>query len=198
MKLIGFDLDNTVFDYSPALDKLKTDRSELNNIVQSSKEGLKNAVISNLGEDYWTELQGYLYTEYVKYVYVDPKFIELLKLVRLKGWRSTIISHKTIFPFIGPRSNMRESALATLKSFKIDSLLSDGIHFFSTKNEKISYINRIQPDFFIDDLPEVLLALSRGIHCILFSSNKPNPGEMLTCASSWEEVNQLIIVNHQY
>lgn len=192
MKFVGFDLDNTVFNYEAALEQLKADRVELRDFNQKSKEDLKKSIISNFGEDYWTELQGYLYTEYLQYVEIDPIFFEILNFLNSRGCRSTIISHKTVFPFNGPKLNMRECALSHLQTFKIDSLLSDGIHFFETKSEKIAYINEITPDIFVDDLPEILLELAPSIQRIHYTSNEHRTNKSGKQAGSWNEILSLI------
>lgn len=193
MKFVGFDLDNTIFNYEPALEKLKADRPELERFNERSKVDFKSSIISTLGEDYWTELQGYLYTKYLDYVSIDPMFLAILNYLNSKGCRSTIVSHKTVFPFKGPKLNMREYALKRLKDFKIDTLISDGIHFFETKGEKVAYINDISPDIFVDDLVEILLALTPSIKRVHFTSDEVHTHEFTERAGSWEEIRSFIV-----
>lgn len=194
MKFVGFDLDNTVFNYEPALEQLKADRAELRDFNQKSKVDLKKSIIANFGEDYWTELQGYLYTEYLKYVEIDPIFFDILHILNSRGCRSTIISHKTIFPFRGPTIDMRVSALKKLKALEVDSLLSDGIHFFETKEQKVAYINMIRPDIFVDDLLEILFELAPGIQGIHYSPNGADSNGANRRVSSWNDILSFIAV----
>ena len=173
MRLIAFDLDNTILDYGTSLHQLKLDRAELNKISAFTKADFKLRVIAEFGEDYWTELQGFLYTEYVVYSRIDPEFVELLNYLKANQWQTSIISHKTEFPYMGPKLNMRDCALKRLEVAGVEKLLTDGVHFFSTKKEKITHINLVKPNIYIDDLEEILDLLSNEITRLLFSSANP-------------------------
>jgi FMN phosphatase YigB (HAD superfamily) len=91
MSFIAFDLDNTILDYGSSLHQLKLDRAELNKISAYTKADLKLRVIAEFGEDYWTELQGFLYTEYVSYARIDSEFVDLLKYLKVNQWQTSII-----------------------------------------------------------------------------------------------------------
>lgn len=188
MRFIAFDLDNTILDYETSLHKLRLDRAELDSISVYTKADFKLHVVAKLGEDYWTELQGFLYTEYVAYSQIDPQFVELLNYLEANKWRTCIISHKTEFPYKGPKLNMRDCALKRLEVAGIEELLSDGVRFFGTKLEKINYINLVKPDIYIDDLEEILDSLSNTITRLLFSSTSSNVNFKYDLVSDWRSV----------
>ena len=194
MNLIAFDLDNTILDYEPALRRLKMERSELRAIDAENKSDLKSYVISEFGEDYWTELQGHLYTGYVKYASIDAEFLHLLEYLKSIKWRSAIISHKTKLPYMGPQLNMRDCALARLESDGIHNLVTDGIHFFETKKEKVEYINTIKPQIFVDDLIEILDLLSKNIKAILFSNTTLSSDGGFPSISNWTQLRKYVEV----
>lgn len=188
MSLIAFDLDNTILNYETSLDELRHQRNELKDINAKTKADFKAQVIREFGEDYWTELQGFLYTQYVAYSSIEPAFLDLLNFLNSHQWRTSIISHKTEFPFMGPRLNMRECALAKLEAIGVVSRLSDGVHFFGTKKEKIDYINNLKPDIYIDDLVEILDQLSSEISRLLFTPNSHAENSPYYVISDWHSV----------
>ena len=188
MRFIAFDLDNTILDYGTSLHQLKLDRAELSKISAYTKADFKLGVIAEFGEDYWTELQGFLYTEYVVYSRIDPEFVELLSYLKANQWQTSIISHKTEFPYMGPELNMRDCALKRLEVAGIEKLLTDGIHFFGTKKEKINHINLVKPNIYIDDLEEILDLLSDEIRRLLFSSANPESTSKYDPVYDWRSV----------
>jgi hypothetical protein len=185
VRFIAFDLDNTILDYRTSLHQLKLDRAELNKISAHTKADFRLRVIAEFGEDYWTELQGFLYTEYVAYSRIDPKFVDLLKYLGANQWQTSIISHKTKFPYLGPKLNMRDCALKRLEVAGIEKLLTNGVHFFATKEEKIDYINSVKPNIYIDDLEEILDLLSNKITRLLFSSSSPESTSKYNLVYDW-------------
>ena len=188
MRFIAFDLDNTILNYETSLYQLKLDRVELNEISANTKVDFKLRVIAEFGEDYWTELQGFLYTKYVAYAQVDPQFLELLNYLESNQWQTSIISHKTEFPYLGPKLNMRDCARDRLEVAGIKKLLTDGVHFFDTKKEKVEYINLVKPNIYIDDLVEILDLLSNEITRLQFSSANPESNSNYDLVSDWRSV----------
>lgn len=188
MSFVAFDLDNTIFDYETSLLQLKLDRAELNTLSASNKTDFKLQVITEFGEDYWTELQGFLYTEYVAYSRIDPEFIDLLNYLKVNKWQTSIISHKTEFPYMGPKLNMRECALKRLEVAGIEKLLTDGVHFFGTKQAKVNYINAVKPNIYIDDLEEILDLISSDITRLLFISTSQESTSKYSRISDWRSV----------
>ena len=188
MRFIAFDLDNTILDYGTSLHQLRLDRAELNKISAYTKADFKLRVIAEFGEDYWTELQGFLYTKYVAYAQVDPQFLELLNYLESNQWQTSIISHKTEFPYLGPKLNMRDCARDRLEVAGIKKLLTDGVHFFDTKKEKVEYINLVKPNIYIDDLVEILDLLSNEITRLQFSSANPESNSNYDLVSDWRSV----------
>lgn len=192
MRFIAFDLDNTILDYETSLHKIKLDRAELNKLSANTKTDFKLQVIAEFGEDYWTELQGILYTEYVEYSRIDPEFVKLLNYLRVNNWQTSIISHKTEFPHMGPKFNLRDCALKRLEVAGIENFLTDGIHFFGTQQEKVNYINLVKPNIYIDDLKEILDLLSNEITRLLFDSACLQSSSKYNSVSDWRSVYKYI------
>lgn len=186
MNHIAFDLDNTIIDYRPSLHQIKLERDELRHIDARFKEEFKGDVVKEFGNDYWTELQGHLYTDYVKYSKIDLYFVKLLEYLRLRNWQTSIISHKTEFPYLGPKLNMRECALKRLQLDGIVDLVSNGIHFFDTKIQKIDFINSTLPNIYVDDLIEILELLSLEGRLILFDPVRQHGSDLFEVVSDWK------------
>ena len=113
---IGFDLDNTIFDYSKALEQLVGEDFRFPRTQLPKKEDVKSYLIQHFDEDSWTEFQGKLYTSCFENVSVSPNTIELLNDLS-KHNEVHILSHKTIFPALGPRIDMRIGSMQKLKEF---------------------------------------------------------------------------------
>jgi len=160
---IGFDLDNTLIDYSNAFvaAAIKSD------LLPGSWQGDKNAIRSELrsrknGEEMWQRLQGQVYGKWINEASLFPAAVKLLARARYRGIDCQIISHKTEFGhFDEARINLRDAALTFLKAHSIDPSgerpLVSSIKFATTRSEKLDLIRDAGIDIFIDDLPELLL-----------------------------------------
>jgi hypothetical protein len=84
--------------------------------------------------------------------------------------------------------------LARLESDGIPDLVTDGIHFFETKKEKVEYINTIEPQIFVDDLIEILNLLSKNIKTILFSNTTHSSDSGFPSISNWTQLRKYVEV----
>lgn len=188
--LIGFDLDNTLLDYSDSVRMAAAEK--LPNKVSDglTKESLKLQIQENFGGEEWTRLQGLLYTSYIQYATIDPYAIGLLNYLNQRGkHRIQIVSHKTRFPILGPQVDMREIAsqhFDKLTKGLLGSTSGISIHFTETLVEKIEYINETKFDIFVDDLLEVISRLNIK-NRILFS-NSVIAQERMIVSNSWQEI----------
>jgi hypothetical protein len=111
-------------------------------------------------EDAWTELQGYVYGARMNDAVAYPGAIEFIKHARDNNISMTIVSHKTLHPFVGPKYNLHDAARGWVEHFLLDKseplIKPEQVFFEVTKEEKIARIGREACDFFIDDLPEIL------------------------------------------
>lgn len=196
---IGFDLDNTIFDYSEAL--LLAANSTFDISVHSNwkKDSIKTLIQKNFGESEWTRLQGLLYTQYVNHAKIDENAMRLIEEIDKSGQHHIeIVSHKTTFPIIGPRVDMRSIAtdhfITTCETF-LGRSLNVLITFTDSLEEKIQYINSNRFDIFVDDLWEVIKHLNIPHKVLFLPSNLPE--EDVFVANNWQEVSHLIKVVFQ-
>jgi hypothetical protein len=192
--LLGFDLDNTLFDYSEAVQMAGWDLLQIPPSSKLTKEILKQTVQKELGDVVWTELQGLLYTAYLKFVTIDSQALELLRFLKHETPHEIqIVSHKTEFPIIGPRVNMRDLATQTfcnLSNRYLGEDLDMKIVYQSTLADKITYINNFNFAVFVDDLWDVISNL-RVKHRIFFTSSRDSANDT-TFTNSWTEITAII------
>lgn len=197
--IIGFDFDNTIINYSDTFKILARKKKLIPQNLSGDKVIIRNYLRDKNLEDKWTALQGEVYGKSIMrakiYDGVQDTFEYLLK----NKYKIKIISHKTKYPFIGKKINLRISALKWIeknllkKITKSNFSISD-IFFENTIEEKIAKVQELKCDIFIDDLPEVLNLLPKKIKKILFSP-VPNviSNHSLTVMKSWKEFNKIVI-----
>jgi hypothetical protein len=170
---IGIDLDNTLINYSksyPAIIK------ELNYKTKLKKRSEIKQYLKSLGdtniEFEWRKFQSYLYTKGLEYAY--PSFsIKLLLRILNKSHDVFIVSHKTEFTSVefGKR-DLRLISMQWMKHHKLvpEYLDLHNIHYCNSQEDKISKINSLNLDVFIDDLGEIIYSsnLDCKIKTVLF------------------------------
>ena len=177
MKL-GIDFDNTIINYSKIFKKVGVNHNLLTKSIKSGKNIIKNFFIHRNLESKWTELQGIVYGKeiYNADAYKNCKKI-LIKLNKNKI-KKYIVSHKTLYPYIGEKINLHKSASNWLRnnSFfeKEINFKKNEIFFKKTIKAKIEKIISLRCTHFIDDLKHVLDILPDNIIKIHFNnlSNK--------------------------
>ena len=145
--------------------------------------------------DIWTKLQGYVYGERMLDADVFPGFIEFLNFANKKNIEVLIISHKTIYPYLGFKYNLHDSARVFISKFLSSKnkilINSKNIFFELTQENKAKRITQESCDFFVDDLPEIfaLNNFPNKTKKILFDpdSNHKNFNDGLVC-SSWKNI----------
>ena len=101
---------------------------------------------------------------------------ESFKYLLKKNIKIKIISHKTQYPYMGEKVDLRLSALKWIES-NILNEISDinftrsDIFFENTIGEKVNKIKELSCDIYVDDLPEILDLLPDKIKRVLFSSS---------------------------
>ncbi|MZH02587.1 MAG: haloacid dehalogenase-like hydrolase [Nitrospinae bacterium] len=158
---IGFDFDNTIVSYDELFYNVAIEKSLIPPDLSKSKLAVRDYLRKANKESTWTELQGYVYGKRMKEAVAFKGAVEFIKLARSNGTAMVIVSHKTKHPFMGPKFDLHEAARGWVESFLVDgveNLIDPGQVFFElTKEEKLSRIDQCDCDFFIDDLPEILL-----------------------------------------
>ena len=160
--LIGFDFDNTIVNYDLLFHRLAVERELIPSNFKKSKLAVRDHLRKIGKEDQWTEMQGYVYGDRMSEAVAYPDAIEFMRHARGLGIEMAIVSHKTLFPFQGPQFDLHAAARGWVEKNLRDSkgaplIPADRVFFELTKPAKIGRIQEIRCDYFIDDLPEILL-----------------------------------------
>lgn len=159
--ILGIDFDNTIVCYDEVFYSVALEKSLISKSISKSKESVKKYFIDNEQEHLWTELQGYVYGMRMNEASVYPGAIEFISKVIRKGWDVCIISHKTLYPYAGPKYDLHKAAKAWLndKGFynrESMGLNPESVFFEASISEKLNKIRQMKCNHFIDDLPELL------------------------------------------
>jgi hypothetical protein len=154
---IGFDLDNTLIDYS---------RSAR---VYGLREGLGeirdlNMLRTRLRKDdstdkSWQRAQSWIYTDGMALARISSGFVKLKEFLEQSGSILFVVSHKTEkTPDDFGGDPLRDLATTWIKnSLGLEFLKRDiNLFFLGTRDEKVKKINDLGLSFFIDDLLDVL------------------------------------------
>ncbi len=195
---IGIDLDNTLINYDSAFllgaAELGLTGPDWHGDKYQTRERIRS---SNYGEIKWQILQGQVYGRLIGHAKIFSGVYRFLWRCRQRGITVDLVSHKTEF-------GHRDVNKVPLRIVAIDFLAKHGItvgrnnlvnylFFESTREEKIRRIAENDYDWFIDDLPELLLdpGLPQSLGKILFSNDKHNLG--VRNYSSWTEIDRYLL-----
>ncbi len=172
---IGLDFDNTVVTYDRVFHAHGLRQGLITAGVPRHKKHIRDSIrrIPD-GERKWTELQGVVYGRRMDEADPAPGVEAFLASCRERGVRVSIISHKTLYPALGERVNLRTAARRWLRDrgfttrFGLDPA---DIHFVGTLERKLSLLRATRCTHFVDDLVEVLghPRFPAGVERILYS-----------------------------
>lgn len=157
---IGLDFDNTIVSYDRTFHAVAVEQG----LVPASTAPTKLAVRGHLRaidrEDDWTLLQGHVYGVRMDQVESFPGALDFMQWARGAGHELYICSHKTQFPYMGPRHDLRAAARAWVQNHlnvtQPPVLPEDCVFFEETKADKAARIAAVGCELFVDDLPEIL------------------------------------------
>ena len=202
MNHIGLDFDNTLIDYDLLFYKLAVELKLIPIVTQKSKLGVRDYLIKAGREKSFTKLQGEVYGKKIEFAEASKGVIEALQELKEKGFKFSIVSHKTKFPIIGEKINLHLCALDWLKNNKfLDknglNIQREDIYFEPTKEKKIKRINYLNCDYYIDDLEEILLELNERICKIHYNKNAniDKSNNDLYLLNDWNKLNSSGILN---
>ena len=157
---IGIDFDNTIVTYDRVFYKYALRMKLVTPRVKRDKQSIREAIrLLPGGNDRWTELQGLVYGRYMDEAELMPGIESFLKACKERFFKVSIISHKTLYPFLGPRINLHLAAKRWFDKSgflaRFGLALSDVI-FEETLKGKLKQISLSGCNYFIDDLVEVL------------------------------------------
>ena len=176
--IFGIDFDNTLVNYNLAFKKaINQEKTNLGKKFKkrkfNSKIQIKNYLLKNNKIDLWKRLQSKVYSEYIFQAYLNVEILKLLKYLDKKKIKFYIVSHKTIYPYIGKRTNLHllSKKWLRLNLFnKKNKFKKNYKSFFeTTKKKKLYKIKLLKITHFIDDLDEILNKLPSHINKIKFN-----------------------------
>lgn len=158
--IVGLDLDNTIVCYDEAIKRLADDVEELPQDTPRTKLGIRDFLRQENREDEWTEFQGKLYGPGMKHADPFPGALEIIATMQSAGHSPVIISHRTQFPYLGPKHDLHQSARDWIaKKLVVEGkalIGSENIYLNETKDKKVSLVESLNCDVFLDDLIEIL------------------------------------------
>jgi len=195
---IGIDLDNTIISYENIFHSIAK-----NHFLIKESENIKNDLRSFLrskknGEIEWQKVQADVYGKYILKAKLFEGVYRFLYRAKINGHKIFIISHKTRFSSCDKTVNLRKAATEFLEGKEIlnkSFQLFDELIFSNTRAEKISEINRLGLDFFIDDLQEVLNDHKFNNNTCKILFGKPSVDSTLTSFEFWGEIESYILGN---
>ena len=192
---IGIDFDNTIVSYDALFHKVAVEQALVPADLPESKLAVRDYLRKIDNEPAWTELQGYVYGTKMGDAAAYPSVIQFIKFARDKGISMAIVSHKTKHPFLGPKYDLHDAARGWIANALMDGVANliepDHIFFELTKEEKIARVADIRCDYFIDDLPEILLMprFPKKTKRILFDpEGVHNTDRLYAKLVSWQEI----------
>ena len=162
MMKIGIDLDNTIINYDKAFNVASL--AVLNKKFSNKKSLKKNLNSKKNGSKKWMRIQGLVYGKHINHAEIYNGFLNFLIRSNFNKTNLYIVSHKTKYGhFDKTKTNLRDSAERFLVSKNIlhrknnkGFINASNIFFCETKLDKISKINELKLDYFIDDLKDIL------------------------------------------
>lgn len=175
---IGIDFDNTIVDYSQVMreyvkkSKLQADLSNIH--VKHIKESM---LLRPGGSKHWIKFQGIVYGSLIDKATPARGIKHFLRMCELKSFKVSIISHRSSYPIVGKRVDLRLAAYRWLEKnnfFSDLGISTEDVFFEETRQQKITRITKSHCTHFIDDLEDVFLDLQfpKNIIKILFAPYK--------------------------
>ncbi len=160
--VLGIDFDNTLACYDDLFHSLATERQLIDPQTPRTKRAVRDA-LRRVGRDTeWTQLQAVAYGQRLLEAPAFSAAVETLVELHRAGVVLRIVSHKTRFPALGPRCDLRRSALAWLEHNRVldpdrTGIGRQQIYFEDSQAAKRGRIRRLGCTHFVDDLREFLL-----------------------------------------
>jgi hypothetical protein len=197
---IGIDFDNTIVSYDRLFHRVCLERGWIPASLPVSKSEVRNYLRSVGREDDWTGVQGYVYGARMVEAEAFPGVKEFFRACQRNGLTVSIISHKTLRPYLGEAYDLHKAALNWLEQQGFTypnafALPRSRIHFEITKNDKLRCIATTGCTHFIDDLPEFLAEADfpGGVERILFDPNNHYAGEnRFVRLSDWNQIRHFL------
>lgn len=157
--IVGIDFDNTLVCYDGIFYAEALRRGWVPEGLATHKMAVRDYLRSINKEDAFTELQGYVYGPGITLAPPYEGSISCIERLLDLGHSVYIVSHKTRYPYMGPKYDLHEAARNWLEFNGVHSprgILSENVFLENTKEEKVRRTALLQCTHFIDDLQEFL------------------------------------------
>lgn len=159
---VGIDFDNTLVSYDALFHRVALEQGVIPADLPASKLLVRDHLRRAGQEPLWTEMQGLVYGARMDEAAMYAGARDFLHWARANRVATAIVSHKTRYPFAGPKYDLHQAARDWVAHHLRDEsgpLVDPANVFFElTKEEKLARIGALGCTHFIDDLPEILLA----------------------------------------
>jgi len=197
--IIGVDFDNTIVCYDKLFHKLAFEKGLIPESLPKIKDEVRNYLREQGKEDAWTEMQGNVYGSEILGAQPFDGVLDFFRYCKEHNISVFIISHKTLHPVIGPKSNLHEAAQRWLEENSFFDpegvdLSKENVFFELTKDDKLERIGKQNCTLYIDDLPEFLSEENFPVNVrkLLFDPNNKYNDEELESVTSWKELIDII------
>ena len=195
---LGLDFDNTLIDYDEVFYKVAYQKGLIPKNIDKNKASVRKYLVGENREEEFTLLQGEVYGSKILEAKKSEGMFEILNLLKNKGVKLIIVSHKTIFPYAGEKYNLHNAAKNWLiKNHFFDpnylGMDEKDVYFEITKEKKIKRIHQLNINYFIDDLESILEMINSDIERILYNPNNIEPKlKGIKVINSWRKLPDLI------
>ena len=198
---IGLDFDNTIVNYDKIFYDVAVEWEIIPKHIPANKLSVRNFLREADKEERWTEMQGYVYGARMDGAQLYSGLINFIQQVKKAGYNLMIVSHKTPYPFLGPKYDLHAAARKWIEKnicTENNSFFNaENIFFEPTKEKKLERIAQLKCDIFIDDLPEIISSpnFPKSASAILFDPDNVHTSFALQRSgirvlSSWFEIQQ--------
>ena len=109
--IVGFDFDNTIINYENSFKELALKKKIISSKINQDKKSIRDYLRKHNKEKEWTILQGEVYGKYIMKAKIYEGVLDIFQWLTIKKNKIYIISHKTQFPYLGKKVDLRQSAL---------------------------------------------------------------------------------------
>jgi hypothetical protein len=193
---IGLDFDNTIVCYDRLFHRVARELGLIPSSTPVNKTAVRDTLRAMNCESDWTRMQGQVYGPRIAEAEPFPGVKAFLKQCVDSGIEVVIVSHKTRHPYLGEKHDLHAAAHEFLRQHgfyhtSTTGLAPDRVFLELTKDAKLARIGSAGCDWFIDDLPELLLEeqFPTAVERILFDPAGQYPDHRsYRRAHSWADI----------
>jgi hypothetical protein len=198
---IGIDFDNTIVIYDEVWHRYGQEFG-LPPEVPADKASIRAWFWDQPdGNTPWTELQGIVYGTKLQEARLAEGLAEFLLGAKERGIAVSVISHKTQFPALGPRVDLRQAAYGFLEEQGIldpqrFGVPRERVFFNDTQALKVARVQSEGCAVFVDDLPRVFSdeGFPEGVEKLLYDrAGNQEAGPGVVRCRSWGEIAERLL-----